>query len=559
MKKILVLAGLLAILAAGMSFGDAPRYKATYGGNPRMIADAGTLPGNAPGPGPFAYPGTVVFLDSSRNQFGIYVSRVNGTSSNGSNIVGKVIRQYLTSSGNLEAFTWTNGGRPPGIFFTDPNLNTGTLLRYPSIDFSAPETYGFVTAAQVITTFDAPFYIRNSGPYGSGLWDAPVQITASGLTFQNANGIWLGNSSKTICVPMEQTTTGIPLMSEVIDTSGIVVSPLQTVFDASGGTQDYRNGKIMCYGGGPSDGLNVKWSTDGGVTWVGDTLSIYSLGTDTSYFYEWNNVVLQDGSIGVIATMDADAHGYAGQHSAVQFFHQGRPKVTIFSPGPGQAAAFPSISRKADNTLVAVFSYVASGWDSVAWSNGRTFWDIGMSYSTDGGVIWSAVKNLTTTPLVGEGCPQMAKNIGTDNRLHITYGTSWRTSQPSDTADLYWAAQFAGGAQVKTYNYFFEEDLVGVEGGPAKTTLPAAYELAAARPNPTHGNTAIQYTLPAAGQVNLAVYNAAGQLVKTLVSGQRSAGVHSAQWDGRGVSSGVYFYRLNVGTFTKTQTVVVVR
>ena len=556
MKKILVLAGLLAILAAGMSFGEL-RQVAPYRGDPRINPGTDQLPGNAPGPGPFAYPGTAVFLDSSRNQNGIYISRVNGTSSNGSNIVGKVIRQYLTSSGILEAFTWTNGGRPPTIFFTDPNLNTGTGLRYPWLDFSAPETYGFVTASQVITTFDAPYYIRNSGGYGSGLWDAPVQIRPTGELYQNANGIWLGNSSKTICVPMEQGASPIALMSEIIDTMGNVVGPLQTIFDQNGATQDYRNGKILCFGGGPTDELNVKTSIDGGVTWVPDSITVYVTGPDSGW-YEYNCVVLQDGSPGVLLTMDNVLHGYAGQHSAIQFFHKGSPKVTVFSPGPGQAAAFPAISRKADNTLVAAFSYVESGWDSVAWSNGRTFWDIGMSYSTNGGVTWSAVRNLTNTPTVGEGCPQMAKNIGTDNRLHMTFGTPWRTSQPSDTADLYWAVAFAG-AQTKTYNYFFEEDLVGVEGGPAKTTLPATYELAAARPNPTHGNTAIQYTLPAAGQVNLAVYNAAGQLVKTLVSGQRSAGVHSAQWDGRGVSSGVYFYRLNVGTFTKTQTVVVVR
>jgi len=149
-----------------------------------MIPDQGLLPGNVPGPGPFFFPGTPVFLDSSRNQFGIYVSRVWRISSNGTNVVGIALRTF----GGLKVYT-----------FRDTVGSVDILpqsLRYPHLDFTAPDRYGFITAAQVISTFDAPLYIRNSGGYGSGVWDDPVQIRPSGETYQNARGMWLGTAAR---------------------------------------------------------------------------------------------------------------------------------------------------------------------------------------------------------------------------------------------------------------------------------------------------------------------------------------------------------------------------
>ena len=60
------------------------------------------------------------------------------------------------------------------------------------------------------------------------------------------------------------------------------------------------------------------------------------------------------------------------------------------------------------------------------------------------------------------------------------------------------------------------------------------------------------YALPEAGTVRLSVYNVAGQRIRTLADGYRSAGTHSVVWDGkndsgRAVASGVYVYRLVVG------------
>jgi len=54
----------------------------------------------------------------------------------------------------------------------------------------------------------------------------------------------------------------------------------------------------------------------------------------------------------------------------------------------------------------------------------------------------------------------------------------------------------------------------------------------------------ISYQLPMAGSVKLAVYNAKGEVVKTLVKGMQNAGNHSVSFDGAGLNSGIYFYKL---------------
>ena len=72
-------------------------------------------------------------------------------------------------------------------------------------------------------------------------------------------------------------------------------------------------------------------------------------------------------------------------------------------------------------------------------------------------------------------------------------------------------------------------------------------------PNPFNPSTAIQYRVPSpGGRVTLSVYDLSGRRVRTLVDAYRSGGEHVAVWRGlddrgREVSSGVYFYRLEVG------------
>ena len=83
--------------------------------------------------------------------------------------------------------------------------------------------------------------------------------------------------------------------------------------------------------------------------------------------------------------------------------------------------------------------------------------------------------------------------------------------------------------------------------GPAAE--PVAFRLYANYPNPFNAETQMTYALPAAGAVELAIYNVRGQRVRTLVQGAQAAGRYQIVWNGRSdsgeaLASGVYLSRL---------------
>ena len=98
--------------------------------------------------------------------------------------------------------------------------------------------------------------------------------------------------------------------------------------------------------------------------------------------------------------------------------------------------------------------------------------------------------------------------------------------------------------------------------GVEEHALPQAFGLAQNYPNPFNPSTTIRYTLPDAGAVRLAVYNALGQEVEILVDGRQDAGVHEVQFvPGRSgaAASGVYYYRLSAGDRCETRSMLYVK
>lgn len=103
------------------------------------------------------------------------------------------------------------------------------------------------------------------------------------------------------------------------------------------------------------------------------------------------------------------------------------------------------------------------------------------------------------------------------------------------------------------YDPISTEDVVEI----AATALHSNY------PNPFNPETTISYDLKAPAEVRLSVYNLKGQLVKTLVNTQQSAGKHNVVFDARDdrgnkLSSGIYFYRLIAGDYVKTRKMMLI-
>jgi len=78
-------------------------------------------------------------------------------------------------------------------------------------------------------------------------------------------------------------------------------------------------------------------------------------------------------------------------------------------------------------------------------------------------------------------------------------------------------------------------------------------------PNPFNAGTRLSYYLPAAGQVELTLYDISGKRIAILEQGWRGAGRHTLLFSPQNLSSGIYFVRLQAGKWTAVQKVGYVR
>lgn len=135
-------------------------------------------------------------------------------------------------------------------------------------------------------------------------------------------------------------------------------------------------------------------------------------------------------------------------------------------------------------------------------------------------------------------------------------GTGWVTI-PGVTFD-------ENTAVFTTTQLYSAYSFIGVPNSPTavetRETTPAQFGLQQNYPNPFNPSTSIRFSLSNAGYVTLKVYNILGAEVATLIDNQiRSAGEHSITFDARGISSGVYLYKLQVGQQTALNKMLLLR
>ncbi len=93
---------------------------------------------------------------------------------------------------------------------------------------------------------------------------------------------------------------------------------------------------------------------------------------------------------------------------------------------------------------------------------------------------------------------------------------------------------------------------------------PGEYALRPGYPNPFNAETVLLFDLPVAAEIQLSIYNLAGQRIADLVRGRREAGTHRVRWDGRAgsgapLASGVYLVRLSAGRWVGTEKLLLLR
>jgi hypothetical protein len=106
------------------------------------------------------------------------------------------------------------------------------------------------------------------------------------------------------------------------------------------------------------------------------------------------------------------------------------------------------------------------------------------------------------------------------------------------------------------YPYLMANVMTSVE---AAIGTPRAFSLLQNFPNPFNPTTTISFYLPSKSFVSLTVFDMVGRKIATILSEEMSPGTYSRQWNAAKLSSGIYFYRLQAGTYIETKKLVLLK
>jgi hypothetical protein len=165
--------------------------------------------------------------------------------------------------------------------------------------------------------------------------------------------------------------------------------------------------------------------------------------------------------------------------------------------------------------------------------------------------------------IFGDFDPTTVPGVGGENGKGITKFTdlaeSWNSTEMSTIDNLPLGALHWNDARLAAFNSKAEYALINAaylaKAGKAlavngQVGVPDKFELNQNYPNPFNPTTTINFTLSKISDVKLTVYNLLGQKVMTLVDSRMSAGQQSVVFDASKLTSGVYFYRLDAGSFS---------
>lgn len=104
------------------------------------------------------------------------------------------------------------------------------------------------------------------------------------------------------------------------------------------------------------------------------------------------------------------------------------------------------------------------------------------------------------------------------------------------------------------------DDFVGLSTSvDEESSLINDFSLAQNYPNPFNPSTVIQFAIPKRSEVSLKVFNVLGQEVANLINTEMNRGVHRVNFDASNLSSGIYFYRLQSGSFVEAKKMLLIK
>ena len=188
---------------------------------------------------------------------------------------------------------------------------------------------------------------------------------------------------------------------------------------------------------------------------------------------------------------------------------------------------------------------------------------IGGNLQTEGEIVLgqmaSFVFNGTEAQVTSEMMPTTVHDLVIDNEAGVTL---------SQATTITGTLRLVNGVFDNTIPFTLSAGAtLVVEGGSllipvaAESTvdLPTEFQLYANYPNPFNPSTVIRYDIKEQADVTVTVYDAAGRLVKQLVSKNHAPGRYEVEWNAAGQASGVYFYQIRAANWSATRSLLLVK
>jgi hypothetical protein len=323
--------------------------------------------------------------------------------------------------------------------------------------------------------------------------------------------------------------------------------------------QDYRDGNYEIY---------YKHSTNAGVSWGADTrLTSYSS-------YSENPSVSISGQFVHVVWRDQRDGNY-------EIYHKRSTDAGVSWGADTRLTNNPADSRYAS---VSVSGSVVH----VVWQDLRDGIKEEIYYkrSTDGGINWGADTRLTNNTFFSEfpsvsvsgSVVHVVWEDDRDGNTELYYkcstdgGTNWGadTRLTNNPAFSRYSSVSASGSSVHivwedsrdgNYEIYYKRDSTGNITGIENTgsELPVQFTLEQNYPNPFNQSTSIQYVIGSRQFVQLKVYDVLGNEIATLVNEEKSVGSYEINFNARSLSSGIYFYNLQAGSFVEIRKMILIK
>lgn len=400
---------------------------------------------------------------------------------------------------------------------------------------------------------------RNGGSSAAGVY--AQRVNAAGVVQWTANGIVVadttgfqggsiqiasdGSGGAIIAWEDQRSGTTVEIYTQKLnasgtmlwDSNGVVVNSVvggslypQLISDAGGA--------IICWVDRRNPDWNIyaqKVNTGGAIQWIVNGVPICAAASNQN-----SPQLTSDGNGGAIITWNELGTGIPDPNIYAQRVNaSGTAQWAINGMGVCLAASgqgFPQLTSDGNGGAV------------ITWQDARTnnIQDIyAQRIDSSGSSIWANDGVAVSTATFVQSFP-VVLNDGI-NGMIIAW-TDLRSDLSGQRHDVYTQRVRSNGT------------LGGVTGvNENNNFLPTAFTLEQNYPNPFNPTTMIRYELPAPARVVLKVFDLLGRETATLVEGIENAGYKSVKFDASGLASGVYFFRLQSGSFVDTKRLLLLR